>query len=93
MKGEKPVLLSDAIKIRINHFMQIKGFSSLWELFKHSGVPKSTINALLSNERTSLPRLSTLLHICEGLDINLREFFNDPIFDDVEDFAEDNSKN
>ncbi len=85
--------LSDAIKIRINHFMQIKGFSSLWDLFKSSGVPKSTINALLSNERTSLPRLSTLLHICEGLDTNLREFFDDPIFDEVEDYAEDNSKN
>ena len=93
MKGEKPLQLSDAIRIRINHYMHIKGFSSLWELFKASGVPKSTINALLSNERTSLPRLSTLLHICEGLDTNLRDFFDDPIFLEVEDFAEDNSKN
>lgn len=40
-------------------------------------------------EKNRLPRLSTLLHICEGLDTNLMEFFNDPMFIDIEDFSED----
>ena len=35
------------------------------------------------------PKINTILHICEGLDINLREFFDDPIFDNVVDEEND----
>ncbi len=84
--------LNEAIKYRINYFLKQKGLSSLWELYKSSGVPKSTINALLSTNKNSLPRLPTLLHICEGLDTNLKDFFDDPIFLDVEDSTEDRKK-
>ena len=85
--------LSDAIRIRIDYFCKRKGLTSLWELYKASGVPKSTINNFLSAETTSLPKLSTLLHLCEGLDTNLVEFFNDPIFLNVEDNNEDKNDN
>lgn len=81
--------LSEAIQNRINYFLKRKGLSSLWDLYKTSGVPKSTINALLGTKTNKLPRLSTLLHICEGLDTNLMEFFNDPTFIDIEDRSED----
>lgn len=81
--------LTTAIRIRINYFLKKKGLSTLWDLYKVSGVPKSTINALLGSESNKLPRLPTLLHICEGLDTNLMEFFNDPMFIDIEDFSED----
>ena len=81
--------LNDAIRERINFFLKKKGLSSLWDLYKSSGVPKSTINALLGTEKNRLPRLPTLLHICEGLDTNLMEFFNDPMFLDIEDSSED----
>lgn len=85
--------LNEAIRNRINYFLKKKGLSSLWELYKSSGVPKSTINALLGTEKNNLPRLPTLLHICEGLDTNLREFFDDPIFEDTIDFSEDKNDN
>ncbi len=52
--------LSEAIQIRINYFLTKKGLSSLWDLYKTSGVPKSTINALLGTEKNKLPRLPTL---------------------------------
>ncbi|MDO5555581.1 MAG: hypothetical protein Q4G09_02705 [Clostridia bacterium] len=81
--------LNDAIRLRIDYFLNRKGFSSLWELYKSSGVPKSTINALLGTEKNSLPRLPTLLHICEGLDTNLKDFFDDAIFLEIEDSSED----
>lgn len=81
--------LSEAVQIRIDYFLKKKGLSSLWDLYKTSGVPKSTINALLGTEKNKLPRLPTLLHICEGLDINLMEFFNDPMFIEIEDPSED----
>lgn len=79
--------LEDAVKTRIEYFLN-KNNSSLWDLYKKSGVPKSTINALLSAEKNKLPRLPTLLHICEGLDTNLVEFFNDPMFINIDDTYE-----
>lgn len=81
--------LSDAIRHRIDYFLKRKGLSSLWDLYKTSGVSKSTINALLGTQKNKLPRLPTLLHICEGLDTTLMEFFNDPMFIDIEDSSED----
>lgn len=81
--------LDEAVKLRINYYLKKNNMKSLWELYKSSGVPKSTINALLSNNRNSLPRLPTLLHICEGLNTNLKDFFDDAIFLDVEDNTED----
>lgn len=84
--------LNDAVKIRIEYYLNKKGMSSLWELYRASGVPKSTINSLLGTKKTNLPKLSTLLHICEGLDTNLQDFFNDKIFADVEDYSEDKNE-
>lgn len=85
--------LEDAIKIRIKYYLKKNNMDSLWELYKTSGVPKSTINALLSTNKSSVPKLATLLHICEGLNTTLKDFFNDDIFLDVEDITEDlNSK-
>ncbi len=85
--------LNDAIRNRIDYFLKRKGLSSLWDLYKTSGVPKSTINALLASEKNKLPRLPTLLHLCEGLDTNLMDFFNDPMFIDIEDSSEDKTDN
>ena len=84
---------NNAIRIRINYLLNKKGLSSLWDLYKATGVPKSTINALLGTGKNKLPRLPTLLHICEGLGITIREFFDDPIFDEIEDFSEDKPNN
>lgn len=81
--------LENAIKERINYYCKKENISSLYELSKKSGIPKSTINGLLSTNIHNLPSLPTLLHICEGLNISLKDFFNDDIFIDVEDNSED----
>ena len=73
--------LSDAVRERIK-FYQKKNGMSLWALFKASGVPISTLAAFMS-KRTELIKLDTLLHICEGFNITLKEFFDDSLFDDV----------
>ena len=36
------------------------------------------------NGTTELIKLDTLLHVCEGFNITLIEFFSDPTFNDVE---------
>ena len=74
--------LSDAVRDRIKFYQRQKNMS-LWALFKSSGVPMSTLAAFMS-KRTELIKLDTLLHICEGFDITLKEFFDDPMFNDVE---------
>ena len=74
--------LSDAVRERIK-FYQKKNGMSLWALFKASGVPISTLCAFM-NGTTELIKLDTLLHVCEGFNITLIEFFSDPIFNDVE---------
>ena len=60
-----------------------KNGMSLWALFKSSGVPMSTLAAFMS-KRTELIKLDTLLHICEGFQITITEFFEDDIFKEVE---------
>lgn len=74
--------LSDAVRERIKFYLE-KNNMSLWALFKASGVPMSTLAAFMSR-RTELIKLDTLLHICEGFDITLTDFFEDKIFKDVE---------
>ena len=74
--------LSEAVRKRLNYFLHQKNLSA-WGLYKATGIPRSTLCAFL-NGRTSLIKLDTLLHICEGLNITLIDFFSDPVFKDVE---------
>lgn len=48
-----------------------------------SGVSPSTIYSML-NEKSLNPGVVSIKKLCDGLEISLREFFNDDIFDDLE---------
>lgn len=48
-----------------------------------SGVPSSTIYSML-NDKSKNPGVVSLKKICDGLDITLRTFFDDSLFDDLE---------
>lgn len=74
--------LSDAVRKRIRYYLD-KNKMSIWALFKASGIPRSTLCSFM-NGTTELIKLDTLLHVCEGFNITLLEFFSDPIFNDVE---------
>lgn len=77
--------LSDAIYKRIKYYMVINDIKSLWQLYKVTGVPKATLNSLFSTRKTKIPKLNTLIQICYGLNTNLKDFFNDDIFKDIDD--------
>lgn len=66
--------LSDAIYNRVMYFMKKNNMNTLWDLYKATGVPKATINALFGSRTTDIPKLSTLVQICNGLNIDLQEF-------------------
>ena len=76
------MLLSDAIKIRINELLE-QNDMNIWKLFKQTGVSASTLSYFLNGKR-ELISLKTLLHICEGFNITLKDFFDSPVFKDVE---------
>lgn len=74
--------LSDAIRKRIKYYLKEKNMN-VWKLCKMSGIPCSTISTFMSG-KTELLKIDTLLHICEGFNITLREFFSDEMFDTAE---------
>lgn len=76
------MLLSDAIRKRIKCYLKMEK-TNLWGLYKRTGIPMSTLASFMRGDR-ELITLKTLLHICEGFNITLKEFFDDKMFDDVE---------
>ena len=52
-------------------------------LANQAGISPSTIYSML-NEKSQNPGVVSLQKICDGLDITLRQFFDDDIFDDIE---------
>lgn len=74
--------LSEAIRKRINYFLITKKMTQ-GDLHNRTGIPKSTLSALIKGT-SNIPKLLTLLHICEGFGITLEEFFSDGIFVEVE---------
>jgi len=48
-----------------------------------SGISPSTIYSML-NEKSQNPGVVSVKKICDGLEITLRQFFDSPIFDDIE---------
>ena len=54
----------------------------LWDLSKAAGISLPTISDFLKNDIKNL-RMDTMLHIWEGFNITLKDFFDDPLFEDV----------
>lgn len=50
-----------------------------YQLYKKSGVPKSTINNLVSCTYPSM-KLRIIHKLCQGFEIDLSEFFSSPLF-------------
>ncbi len=48
-----------------------------------SGVSPSTVYSML-NEKSRNPGVVSIKKLCDGLEITLREFFDSPIFDGLE---------
>ena len=70
--------LQNAVKQRIINIAVSKGIS-IHRLSLLSGVPYSTISSFLNGKCSSIT-LTTLLHICDGSKITLKDFFDDELF-------------
>lgn len=74
--------LPEAIVLRIKQLLKEKNMKT-YDLSIKSGVPRSTISLFLSRETKTI-RLENLLYLCEGFGIELKDFFNDEVFKNVE---------
>lgn len=74
--------LSEAVQKRIINPCKERNIT-LNKLATNSGLSYSTVFSIFYGKSNS-PKLATILHICEGFNIELTDFFNDPLFKDVE---------
>ena len=71
-----------AVKKRILGLCQKRGIS-VNKLCTICGITQSTVNNIISGRNKSTT-VSTIKKICDGLDITLGEFFDDPLFENLE---------
>lgn len=81
--------LSNAVKQRIIDLASQNGIT-IHSLALRSGIAYSTMSSFLNGKCVSIT-LTTLLHICEGSKITLKEFFDDKLFKNVTADADSNS--
>ncbi len=75
--------LTEATSKRIKQLLDMGGLIPNY-LHTVGGLPKSTISTIM-NEKVKTIKLDTLYQICATLGVSLKEFFDDPIFDEVSD--------
>ena len=73
---------STAVRQRILELCAHRGIT-VNRLATRSGVTQSTVNNIVSGRNHSAT-VATIKKLCDGLDITLREFFDTPVFDALE---------
>lgn len=73
--------LAEATRKRIKFLLKENNLNQ-FELSKLAGIALPTLTDFMKNDTKNL-RMDTMLHICEGFKITLKEFYDDPLFDDV----------
>ena len=74
--------LSEAIRIRINNLIEERNIT-VSKLSTLAGISRATLSKFLSGKRKLL-RIDIIEFICEGLNLKLKDFFDDAIFDNIE---------
>lgn len=75
--------LAEAIKIRIFALMKKKGFSQ-YDFYTKGGIAKSTVSQVLNGTRERIA-VKTIYEMISTMGVSLKEFFDDPLFDDISD--------
>lgn len=73
--------LADAIRKRIKHLLR-ENHMRPYDLCKASGIAPAVLSEFMNNHTKNL-RVDTLLHLCEGFNVTLEQFFSDNLFKDV----------
>ena len=76
------MIISDAINSRINELLK-KYDLTAYKLSYRAGISNSIISDCRRG-KVKEPTISSIIHICEGLNIELKDFFDSEFFKDVE---------
>ena len=74
--------IGEAVRLRILELCQINHLT-VNKLATISGITQSTLNNIVS-ARNKSATISTIKKICDGLEISIIDFFNTPLFDNLE---------
>ena len=75
--------LIDAVIIRLRTLMTQKG-ATLYSLNREGGIAKSTLSQLFNRKQEKIS-LNLLYDILSTMDVSMKDFFDDPLFDDISD--------
>ena len=76
-----PMQLNEAVSARLKELLQVRDMTQ-YQLYMKSGVPKSSIGNIVNCAYDSV-KLRLIHEICQGLNINISDFFNSPYFDET----------
>ncbi len=76
------MLISDAINFRIRELLRENNLTA-YKLSYRAGISNSIISDCKRGKVKELS-VSSIIHICEGLNIELKDFFDSDCFKDVE---------
>ena len=74
--------LSDAMRIRINNLIQQNNLNGN-KLALYSSMNRSNINRFLRGKNKTI-KIESITLICQSLNISLKDFFDDELFNDVD---------
>lgn len=75
--------LTDAVRFRLRNIIEKRGLTQ-YQIHKEGGIAKSTISQILSGKKERI-EIHTLYEITATIGISLKDFFDDPMFNDIED--------
>ena len=73
--------LNEAVSARLKELLTERDMIQ-YQLYMKSGVPKSSIGNIVNCAYDSV-KLRLIHEICQGLNINISDFFNSPYFDET----------
>ena len=74
--------LSQAVRIRITKLIEERNIN-VSKLSTLAGISRSTLSKFLSGKRKII-RLDMVEYICEALNMKLKDFFDDDVFENIE---------
>ena len=73
--------LNEAVSARLRELLRERTMTQ-YQLYIKSGVPKSSIGNIVNCAYDSV-KLRVIHEICQGLGINISNFFDSPLFDET----------
>ncbi len=72
--------LNEAVSQRLQELLKERGMTQ-YQLSMKSGVPKSTIGNVVNCMYDSV-KLRIIHELCQGMNLNISDFFNSPMFEE-----------